>query len=178
LVPDGPWKQAVIIALLAALIILLGYIVQYLAATTATVQTFNARAQSFIHDQWNLGETDSTTIFSRLTRLYDLLRARKIDVLVTDRGDRYRIMANILDDKRCTAIFLIQASSSLLLGPGDDGAKEEKLFLDKLRERISSGVDFRYVVSLLGTTAHYRRWSNFRALAEVVSFCGEIRTAV
>lgn len=71
------------------------------------------------------------------------------------RRDHYWKLADMLK-RDCRSIFLMQRSSTLLLGPeyGWDGEGE---FYRELWERISAGVPFQHIVNLDGLVRHLAR---------------------
>ena len=67
---------------------------------------------------------------------------------VTSREDYYYVALRMLEQD-ATRIFLMQRSSSIVLGP-EDGWPGEAHFYDCLLARIRDGVEFLHVVNLEG----------------------------
>jgi hypothetical protein len=84
------------------------------------------------------------------------------------RRDHYYV-AERLARRPCDAMFLMQRSSSLLLGP-ELGWVAEKKFYDVIRRRIAEGVKFYHVVSVEGIRSHLgRRESSFPQKKEALA---------
>jgi hypothetical protein len=94
---------------------------------------------------------------------YPLTPQRIIDLtgatVVIDRKDGYRdhyYLAEKLAKERCESIFLMQRSSTVILGP-EHGWDAEKVFYYALLEQIKQGVDFHHIVSVEGIARHLER---------------------
>jgi hypothetical protein len=75
--------------------------------------------------------------------------------IVHGKRDHYYV-AQKLASKPCNAMFLMQRSSSLLLGP-EKGWEAERAFYDVLREKVAGHVEFYHIVSLEGIQRHLDR---------------------
>lgn len=88
----------------------------------------------------------------------DIIRLSGCTVLVkrvSGRRDHY-YLARELSDKECTRMFLMQRSSSLILGP-EQGWGAEELFYHSVLSKIEQGVEFFHIVSLEGIARHLER---------------------
>jgi len=84
------------------------------------------------------------------------------------RRDHY-YLAERLAKVACTRIFLMQRSSTLVLGP-EQGWGAEKVFYEALLKRIDRGTAFLHIISLDGITRHLERpQSTFPDMREAVS---------
>jgi hypothetical protein len=88
------------------------------------------------------------------TKVASIAQSKASDTLVlalTDRSEQYKQGAEVLRDP-CGPIFLMQRSSSLILG-WEEGSKAEEEFYKKLMDRIKES-EFYPVVSLEGIKTH------------------------
>ncbi len=97
--------------------------------------------------------------------------------LITGRREHYHL-AEQLTYKECKRIFLMQRSSSLILGP-ERGWGEEETFYNALMTKIAQGTEFIHVVSLEGITRHLERPNSFfpnieSALNRLVDHTGRV----
>lgn len=85
----------------------------------------------------------------------DVIRLSGCTILVsrvTGRRDHYYLIKKLVEkDLRC--IFLMQRSSSLILGP-EQGWGWEKVFYDSVLEHVDKGVELFHIVSLEGIARH------------------------
>ena len=84
-----------------------------------------------------------------------MTRSTVVLEIVQGRRDHYFI-AEKLAKRPCKAMFLMQRSSSLLLGP-EKGWSAEQKFYDALIARVGEAVEFYHVVSLEGLSRHLER---------------------
>lgn len=70
-------------------------------------------------------------------------------------SDQY-VIANKLAERQWRSVFLMQRSSSLILGP-ETGYDGEAVFYRTLLQRIRQGVEFRHIVSLEGIFRHLQK---------------------
>jgi hypothetical protein len=74
---------------------------------------------------------------------------------LTSKQDHYTVAIDMLK-KPCKEIFLMQRSSSVILGAEQDWDKEGE-FLSALRQAIETCSDFKHIISLEGIRAHLSR---------------------
>lgn len=78
-------------------------------------------------------------------------------------------MAQSMFDKECKDIFLMQRSSSLVLG-AEQGWKEEDVFLQVMMKEIKKCDNFYHIISLEGIEAHLKRkdstFPNFKSFTK------------
>lgn len=74
--------------------------------------------------------------------------------LLTKERRHYRLASGILS-KGCKRIFMMQRSSTLILGPRR-GWEHERLFYERLYEELANGAEFYHLVTTDGVRLHYR----------------------
>lgn len=88
----------------------------------------------------------------------DVIRLSNATVVVNrilGRRDHYYLAEN-LAQKKCKRMFLMQRSSSLILGP-EQGWGAEEVFYNTIMKKIEENVEFFHVVSLEGISRHLDR---------------------
>lgn len=101
-------------------------------------------------------------------RLVALTKATLVIDYHEDRKGHYELAQKVLS-YGCRKIFLMQRSSTLVLGP-EQGWGGEKLFYDALMREINAGAEFLHVVSIDGILHHVRRESSvFPHVDEAIS---------
>ena len=88
-------------------------------------------------------------------KIIELSSATVLVDRVEGRRDHYYIAQEIIE-KECKRLFLMQRSSSLILGPEQDWDAEHT-FYSTLTDKIKAGVEFFHVVSLEGIKRHLER---------------------
>lgn len=88
-------------------------------------------------------------------RLVDLTGATVLAEVLQGQREHYGLAQKIIQ-LPCKRLFLMQRSSSLILGPEYEW-DEEALFYDVLLEKIAQGTEFLHVVSLEGIARHLDR---------------------
>jgi hypothetical protein len=88
----------------------------------------------------------------------DLIRVTHATLLenIHKGGNDHYQLANKLAERRWRSVFLMQRSSSMILGP-ETGRDGEADFYRILLQRIKEGVEFRHIVSLEGIFRHLQK---------------------
>lgn len=93
------------------------------------------------------------------TELSDLFGVTVVKESVCGKKDHY-LLANSVVNRRCKQIFLMQRSSSIVLG-AEQFWDEEKEFIEILRGAINECDKFYHIISTEGIKAHIGRKSSF-----------------
>ena len=118
----------------------------------------------------------STRLQERMAKLHgatrDILDLQKAQTIVLERKrgrhEQYVQAAQLLKRERIESVFLMQRSSTLILGP-EARWKEEEDFYSALLGVISQGVEFYHVVSIEGIKKHLaREHSSFPKLRDAM----------
>lgn len=93
------------------------------------------------------------------TELSDLFNVTVVKESVCGKKDHY-LLANNVVNRRCKQIFLMQRSSSIVLG-AEQFWDEEKEFIEILMDAINDCDKFYHIISTEGIKAHIKRKSSF-----------------
>jgi len=88
-------------------------------------------------------------------KIIDLTGATILLEAVGGRRDHY-YLAEKIAKKNCKKIFMMQRSSTLVLGP-EQGWGAEEIFYRALIEKLNDGTEFFHIVSIDGITRHLQR---------------------
>jgi hypothetical protein len=140
----------------ALMVLVLGTMAALLVRFGATLKSLHESSSDLSEKVDPVGMTlerldeSSKDISAKVNAIADSMAGRTLVLALTDRSEQYQQGADVLNDIHCGPIFLMQRSSSLILGWEE---RSEHQFYENLMLRIRE-TDFYPVVSLEGIQTH------------------------